>query len=478
MTSDRRTFLKASAAGAALFPASALGANDRIQVGLIGSGTRGTAIGGYARKYANGKVVAVCDVDKNRREAFAKADPECELYGDYRRVLDRKDIDAVMVATPDHWHMPIFVAALQAGKHVYVEKPLSNTVDGAVKMLNAAERYKKVVQVGTMQRSAQHFQAAVKLVQSGGIGPITQVVVTHPAGGAADRKMDTTPQPVPEGLDWEMWQGDAPKHPYTPTRARNWRSWYEYGGGSLTDWGIHHVDIVHMALDPDGTNPPLYVSGAGNYEFLSEPDRLAVPATWSVTVQYANFMMTVLSCTPPLTGNLVQGPMFWGSKGMSMVNRAGYMVQPTSYFSPYMTRLGMTNRPGAAFVPLGGESRGAQAGAPGGAPGRGQGAPGGGAPGRAQGAPGGGMMGMGGRGPQEPPIPPQEVLIDQFSRVQAGWESDHVWNWLDCIKSGQKPIADIVTSFNGHLACLMGVESIRQNRALRWDPKSRTARPA
>lgn len=466
MSTSRRSFIRATAATAAFMPGSVLGANDRINCALIGAGVRGTAIGQMMAKHASTKAVAVCDVDRSRREAFVKSiGQEAALENDWRRIIERKDIDAVMIATPDHWHSPITIAALEAGKHVYVEKPLSNTVAGAVKMLEACEKHKNlVVQVGTMQRSAVHFQEAAKIVREGGIGTVTQVVVNHGTGGMPDRKPDTTPQPVPEGFDWDLWQGPAPKHPYTPARARNWRSWYDYGGGSLTDWGIHHVDPVHMALDPDGTNPPIYVSSVAIYAGLKDPDPGVVPATWSVSVQYANFIMSILSCTPPPAGHLIMAPGFWGSRGHLMVNRAGYSVTPSSAYSGYASTLGNRNVVGAAPA-----ARGPAAGGP---------PPITGAPGAAArgGAPGG--MGMPGRGPAQPPIEAKEVLIENFSRFQLEWETAHVWNWLDAIKDSKKPINDLVTGFNSHLACLMAVESIKLGRALRWDPKTRTARPA
>ena len=458
MDNTRRDFVRGAAAlTAAAVPRSVLGANERVLVGLIGAGGRGGAMGQAARKHEYTTVVASCDVDRGRREAFAKGGgPECEVYDDYRRVLDRKDIDGVIIATPDHWHSPITVQALEAGKHVYVEKPLSNTVDGAAKMLTAYEKHNKVVQVGTMQRSGVHFQEAVRLLQTGGIGPITQVVVTHPAGGSADRRLDTTPQPVPEGFDWEKWQGSAPKHPYTPSRARNWRAWYDYGGGTLTDWGIHHVDIVHMAMDPDGSKPPLFVAAASNYEFIDNPDRDAVPGTWAVTVQYEHFIMAVLSCTPAPSGHLIQGPTFWGSRGQLLVNRAGYSVVPVSAYSPYMTDLGMANRVGAPAQPPPAPPAARAGGA----------------------APGRGPAGMPGRAPQLPPIEAREVLIENFGRLEGAYTTNHMWNWLDCIKSGEKPIGDLARCFNGHLSCLMARESMLTGRALRWDPKTRTARPA
>ena len=309
-------------------------------------------------------------------------------------------------------------------------------------MLEACIKHKdKIVQVGTMQRSAEHFQEAARLVREGAIGDVSQVVVNHGAGGGSRRRVDTTPQPVPEGFDWDMWQGPAPKHEYTPARARSWRSWYDYGGGSLTDWGIHHVDVVHMALDADGSNPPLYVSSMASHAGQENPDPGLVPGTWSVSVKFANFIMSIVSCTPPPAGHLLAAPSFWGSRGHLMINRAGYSLTPISTYSGYASTLGMTNRVDAP----------AQAPA---------------------------ARRMPSRGPQDPPIEKKEVLIEDFGRIQSEYEVAHVWNWLDCVKSGQKPINDIVTGFNGHLVCLMAVESIKTGRALRWDPKTRTANPA
>jgi len=443
MPTSRRSFLQATAAAAAALPGSAQGANDRIQAALIGSGNRGTAVGTFMARHDGTDIVAVCDVDRSRMEAFLeKADVKAELEGDWRRIIDRNDIDAVIIATPDHWHSPITVAALEAGKHVYVEKPLSNTIAGAVKMLEASEAHPDLkVQLGTMQRSAEHFQEAARLVREGAVGPITQVVVNHGSGGSPQREMDVTPQPVPESLDWEMWLGDAPRHPFNESRRRSWRSWYDYGGGSLTDWGIHHVDVVHMALDADGTNPPLRVGGMAYYAGMEDPNPDVVPNTWSINVQYANFIMTIVSCTPPPAGHLIMAPGFWGSRGHLMINRAGYSLTPVSAYSGYATTLGPTNRVGDPPA----QRRG------------------------------GGAFGRGGT--QEPPIEAREVLIDSFSSNQFIYESAHVWNWLDSIQSGEKPINDLVTGFNSHLACLMAVESIRTHRELRWDPATRTATP-
>jgi predicted dehydrogenase len=265
---------------------------------------------------------------------------------------------------------------------------------------------------------------AVKLIQDGGIGQVTQIMVTHGTGGSLDRKPNSAPRPAPDGFDWEMWQGPAPRHPYTPSRVRSWRDWYDYGGGGVTDWGIHHIDIVHMALDPQGTKAPLFVAASCNYSGLKDPDRGVVPGTWAITFQYEDFVMVLQSCTPPTPDHLIQGPMFWGTRGLLLVNRGGYYVKPPSGYAGMMTtKFGR----GAA-------SRSA--------------------------------------------AEAKEVLHEDFQPLERGWEAAHVRNFLDCVKSRQKPLNDLETAFNGHLACLLAAQSMKEGRALRWDPKSKTARPA
>jgi predicted dehydrogenase len=275
-----------------------------------------------------------------------------------------------------------------------------------------------------MQRSGEHFQEAVKVIQNGGIGQVTQILVTHGTGGSLDRKPDSTPRPVPDGFDWEMWQGPAPRHPYTPSRARSWRNYYDYGGGGVTDWGIHHIDIVHMALDPQGTKAPLFVAASCNYSGLKDPDRDAVPGTWAITFQYEDFVMVLQSCTPPTPDRLIQGPMFWGTRGLLLVNRGGYYVKPPSAYAGMMTTKfgrGTASRSAAEA---------------------------------------------------------KEVIHEDFQPLERGWEAAHVRNFLDCVKSRQKPLNDLETAFNGHLACLLASQSMKEGRALRWDPKSKTAGPA
>ncbi|OHB71182.1 MAG: hypothetical protein A2V70_14040 [Planctomycetes bacterium RBG_13_63_9] len=267
----RREFLATAGAITAtpyLAASVALGANnrqapsERIAVALIGSGGRGQQIMG-----AGGQVVAVCDVDSKHREAArakinaASGSQGCTACGDFREILARDDVDAVLVATPDHWHVPIAVAAVEAGKDVYVEKPLTLTIGEGRVLADVVRRYGAVVQVGSQQRSDEKFIKACELVRNGRIGKVRTVRVeipTRPGKSAA-----WSPQPVPLELDYEMWLGPAPWAPYHPDRCHyNFRFVSDYSGGDVTNWGAHHLDIAQWGIGAETSGPQL-VEGHG-----------------------------------------------------------------------------------------------------------------------------------------------------------------------------------------------------------------------
>ena len=214
---------------------------------------------GDAREAARyGDVVAVCDVNSKHAES-AKWDPaisagKAEVYGDYRKLLDRKDIDVVTISTPDHWHVRIAIAALKAGKDVYCQKPLSLTIDEGKKICQVVKETGRVFQVGTQQRSGDgEFQTVVALCQSGRLGKIQRI--TCGIGGTPSGGPFKKIAPPPE-LNWDMWLGQAPKVEYMVNRGdQNFRWWYEYSGGKMTDWGAHHVDIAQWALGMDNSGP-------------------------------------------------------------------------------------------------------------------------------------------------------------------------------------------------------------------------------
>ena len=425
---SRRTFLKtmAMAAAAASTSRTVLGQNEKVRMAVIGTGTRGQMVSRFFMTHPDCEFVAACDVRKSRLDQALKAmGGKVEAYGDYRRILDRKDIDAVLVTTPDHWHGPIVAQACAAGKDAYVEKPMTHTIEDAVMAVDAAKKYKRVVQLGVQQRSGAHFQECVKLIQDGYIGKVYHCVLNQP--GSYGGVMQPT-APVPEDLDWEMFQGSAPRRPFSPSYLR-WRAFYMFGGGLMTDWGVHLTDIALLAMKAD-TKPPIFTSASAQYvAFPKDPEQF--PDVFSASWQYDDFLMTFTNIqTPVPAGEFpLNGNYFYGPKGVLHVNRSGYRILP---------------------VPQ------RRQGPPPGAAGPGAGAPAGAAP----------------AAPQAPPPPPIE---GKMYRQEEAYENDphtiaHARNFLDCVKSRKSPVADITTvGFHVTLPCLLGRLAVKEGRAYRWD---------
>lgn len=237
-----------------------IGPNDTINIGVIGpGGSKGGHKMGLnnaraAAAHAGTKVVAVCDVDKKHcEEAAAVFGADCAKYSDFRELLARKDIDAVIIGTPDHWHTYICIAAMRAGKDVYCEKPLTLTIDEGKKLVKTWRDTGAVFQTGSQQRSDGRFRQACELVQNGRIGNIVKVE-SHLPGGPMGGPFEV--QPVPEDLDWDMWLGPAPEVEYVKQRTHgDFRWWLDYSGGMLTDWGAHHNDIAQWGLGMDRSGP-------------------------------------------------------------------------------------------------------------------------------------------------------------------------------------------------------------------------------
>lgn len=241
----------AEEARAAAADASTPAVAHRPAIALIGSGGMGRGDGRQAAQF--GRVVAVCDVDRNQLAQGLKDHPEAKGYSDFRHVLDRKDIEVVLCATPDHWHAPIAAAAMKAGKDIHCQKPLTLTVDEGKRLRKIAKSTGRILQTGSQQRSDAKFRLACELIRNGRIGKIRHVDVWLPAGS---RGGPFASVPVPDGLDWDFWQGPTPEVPYVKERChRDFRYWYEYSGGTMTDWGAHHHDIVLWALGLDGNGP-------------------------------------------------------------------------------------------------------------------------------------------------------------------------------------------------------------------------------
>ena len=272
MSPSRRSILKTMAASAAapfLLPSrvwsAPVGPNSKLTMGFIGMGkqSHGLLSGFLAR---DTQVLAVCDVDTTRRNtAKAKVDnayknSDCFATGDFRELIARKDIDAVCIATPDHWHAIPMLAALRAGKDVYCEKPLTHNIHEAIEVIRAVEVNQRVLQTGSMQRSSKEFRVACELVRNGIIGKITKVECQFGDPGRPCDLPEESPEP---GLNWDMWCGPGPLRGYSsvlsPRGNHNhfpdWRNYKEYGGGMVCDWGAHHIDIAQWGLGMDGSGP-------------------------------------------------------------------------------------------------------------------------------------------------------------------------------------------------------------------------------
>src|SRR5580698_5976467 len=265
MDSNRRDFLKTSTAVALtsqIFTGNVRGANDRVSAAFIGMGKMGRSNLSYAMRQENLQVSAVCDIfDRNLNTAveMTQKQPSGPAKGirDFREILADKSIDVVCISTPDHWHAYMTVEACKARKDVYVEKPICVVVDEGVKMVEAARKYQRVVQAGTMQRSALHFKKAVDIVRSGALGQIT-FVRTWNYGNEPQVGYGNPPDAEPPStLDWDMWLGPAPQSPYNANRFgvdpddkyfSTFRWFWDYAVGMMTDWGVHWLDIVQMAF--------------------------------------------------------------------------------------------------------------------------------------------------------------------------------------------------------------------------------------
>jgi predicted dehydrogenase len=418
---SRRAILKLAAAGAVAGARSVVGANDRVQVGVIGTGTR--AMRDHTCFLANKDVVfvAACEVDSTRLANALKRTGKLDTYGDYRKVLDRKDVDAVLIATPDHWHSQMVIDAIAAGKDIYCEKPVSNTVERAQKMLDAVQKSRQIVEVGMQQRSWDYFQEAYKTVQSGILGKISHVTVQFPGG------YSNTPDPqiaVPDGLDWESWQGPAPRHPYQVSRQRRWRAYYDYGGGLVTDWGVHLIDIAHWFMNADNKGP-LRTVAASQYVNFKDPAFAQLPDAFSVAWQYDDFVMTFANCeydTPEIES---WGTYFHGSAGSLQVNRQGWRMTPN------IPR--RVNMPATAIA-----NPNAQR--------------------------------------ERPPAFEGKVHFNPNGGVEVDYPAiAHVRNFLDCVKSRQKPTCDMNIGFHSSLPCLLGVMAIQQQKTILWDGRTATA---
>lgn len=396
---SRRQFLKTTAASAFIAPLvissqvarGEKGPNDRINLGFIGTGTQGRGLLNNFLNQPNTQVVAVCDVDTTRREHHckiandfyaAKGNTEykgCAAYKEFPELIARPDIDAVVIAVPDHWHAYIAIAACNAGKDVYCEKPLSLTIHEARAMVNAARKNQRVFQTGSMQRSSSEFRKACELVRNGRIGTVKQVIVDV---GGPSRPCDLPEEPMEPGLNWDRWLGPAPLRPYNSVLSPrgvhqhfpDWRNYREYSGGAMTDWGAHHFDIAQWGLGMDESGP---------VEIIPPEDP---KATKGLRYIYANGVEVLHGDSG--------GVLFIGTEGKILVNRGKFEATPQSI--------------------------------------------------------------------GEEPLPANAThLYKSFN---------HGKDFLDCMRSRQKPICDVEIGCRSVTVCHLGNLAYWNHRHLKWDP--------
>lgn len=315
MHASRRQFLSAAALGFAVPHALTRSAsaqtgpeskNDRPGIGAIGMRYQGSVITQKAQ--AHGDVVAIADVDRHVREqARASFGSTPKIFEDYRGLLDRKDVDVVLIGTPDHWHVKMAVDACRAGKDVYVEKPVSLTIDEGKTLRKVATETRRIVQVGSWQRSDARYRRAVEMVRAGRIGKLRKVICAtgaNPSGGPFPQR------PVPKHINWNLWLGPAPEVPYVEEHCHyTFRWWFEYAGGKITDWGAHDLDIAQWAIN----ELPVAVEGHGRLPTIA--DGYNVPIGFSGTVRYPSGAVLRVA-EEGRTGVLLEG-----DQGRMFVNR-------------------------------------------------------------------------------------------------------------------------------------------------------------
>ena len=391
------------------------GANDRVNVALIGCGTRGMHVARLMAQVPGVAFVAVCDVyEPNAAAAKRWAGAGCDSYSDFRKVLDRKDVHAVLVATPDHWHAIPAVLACRAGKDVYVEKPIAHNIREGRAIVDAARKHDRVVQVGTQHRSAAHYREAARIVRSGELGQVRMVRVWNYTNMFPRGIGKVEDSPPPAGLDWDFYLGPAPAVPFNRNRFLGTFRWFwDYAGGFITDWGTHRLDSVHQVM---GVDAPLSVSATGARYDLK--DGAETPDTLLATYEYPGFVLSYECCqlnghgvggrTPGRKYYRARGPddrphgeAFYGTNGTLFSDRLGFEVYPE----------------------LDPDARGV--------------------------APKPRMMRVEATGPDA--------------------TDEHTKNFIECVRSRKKPVADVEIGHRSSIVPHLGNIAARTGRKLRWD---------
>jgi predicted dehydrogenase len=416
MRMTRRTLLAASAYSYSRI----LGANDRVQVGFIGYGLIGAQ---HVYDFKNQRDVDMAAMSETFQPRLEQGIQACggkaKAYPDFRKLLDDKDLQAVVVSTPDHWHCMMSIMACAAGKDVYVEKPMTLFVKEGRWMINAARKYKRVVQCGTQQRSGKHYQKARNLIREGYIGKVHSIRMSSyrnvmPGFGSPE---DTA---VPAGFDYDMWLGPAPKRPFNPHRGIYHFRWYwDYSGGQMTNLGAHSIDIAQWYMGVKGPKSATSIGGRLVLESTGE-----TPDTQDAIYEYPGFTAS-WSHREASAGRRTPGGgglEFHGTKGTLTIGRGGFEVIPDMKSDP------------ANSIP---QFRGHTAG-----------------------------------GPARVEVKPEPWTGAMKEAGDSNEQFDlHVRNFLDCIKSRQRPVADVEDGHQTAVACHLGNISLRLGRKLNWDPE-------
>jgi predicted dehydrogenase len=315
----RRNFLRGVTAATALSYSRVYGANERIQLGLIGCGDRGRYDMGNFVKTGTVEVTALCDIwgaqiDKAKQDA-----PNARTFSDHRALLDNKEIDVALIGTPDHWHVPIAIDALNAGKDVYVEKPLSLTIEEGPAVVKAARINNRICQVGMQQRSGKHYiEAKREYIDSGKIGKVTLARTWWHGNGYHLRKAPDYLKTKPQDLDWAHYLGRLKWRDWDPQQYWNWRAYLDFGGGQVTDLFTHWIDVVHMFLGCDVPTSAVAAGGVYNYK-----DGRTAPDTINVLLEYpAQFTATFeATLAPGIGGAAVE---IAGTQGRLYIDRQHY----------------------------------------------------------------------------------------------------------------------------------------------------------
>jgi predicted dehydrogenase len=428
MTTYRRDFLKASAGAVTLSALSyerVLGASDRLGVGFIGYGLIGKRHVATFRQIANVDLLGLAEVHRGRREEGVAAAGKLAVgHADFRRLLDMKNLHAVVVATPDHWHALQTMLSCAAGKDVYVEKPLTLFVREGEWMMQVAANHRRIVQVGTQQRSGPHYQRARELIRGGRIGRVTSIRMQSarnvmPGFG---RPADCDP---PKELDWNLWLGPAPERRYNPNRCLyHFRWFWDYAGGQVTNLAAHHLDIVDWILGLDSLRSVVSIGG----RFALE-DNGETPDTQDClfALRRFNALFTMRECS---VGNPSASLEFYGTRGSLTLSRSGFRIQADPDVPP------------ANQIP--GVRDGHPAGGPRPAPAR------------------------QGQTRTEP--------LEDNSGDSNGQYLAHARNFLDCVRSRDTPISPLESAQRVSIACHLANLSLRLGRQLGWDWKTKSVR--